>query len=442
MNRLLPKRPWINVLSMPLFLRSGPRARADAERRVLQDFVRALSVIVDPAQLHGVIAAQLREIFRLDRVALAVRDEDAGGYRTAAVRRVGSDAEGDTPPAADGATWPEDAKLVRWLRVNEEPLVPAASPGVVEYIGEADAERLAADGVRVVVPLVAMNRLTGFLLLGNPDPSTSEIGIELERDLLEQLAAQAALACENTALLDAQRARLRRLYRAERLAAAGELAAGAAHEIRNPLTAIRSTIQYLRDILPEDHPGREETAGLIEEVDRIDEIVEGLLSFARPREAVFAPLDAAEVVRQSLALVVSRTRKQGIEVAADLDREVPLVADESLLKQLALNLLLNAVQAMPEGGRLEVSARPVPPARGEPAERGGALLEIADTGPGIPDGIREKVFDPFFTTKTGGTGLGLSICYGIAERHRGEIEMDDAPGGGTVIRVRLRGGTA
>ena len=255
---------------------------------------------------------------------------------------------------------------------------------------------------------------------------------------------------------------MRRLYRAERLAVAGELAAGAAHEIRNPLTAIRSTIQYLHETLPADHPGRDDASGLLEEVDRINEIVEGLLSFARPREAVFVPLDAAEVLRQSLGLVAGRARKQGLEVATEIAGAVPLVGDESLLKQLFLNLLLNAIQAMPDGGTLTVRASALPwargRARGAAPETGGALIEIADTGPGIPEDVLDKVFDPFFTTKASGTGLGLSICYGIAERHRGEIELlspagsagapevDPRPGAasdapGTIVRVRLRGGT-
>jgi len=167
------------------------------------------------------------------------------------------------------------------------------------------------------------------------------------------------------------------------------------------------------------------------------------------------PIDAADVIRQSVALVTSQARKQGVEIHTAVEETIPLIGDETLLKQLLLNLLLNAIQAMPDGGEVAVSARAVPPPRGESAERGGALIEIADTGPGIPEDLLEKVFDPFFTTKSGGTGLGLSICYGIAERHRGEIEIDsrtdtggdvDEPaasttgGSGTTVRVRLRGG--
>ena len=338
--------------------------------------MRSLSVIVDPVQLHGVIAGQLREIFRLGRVALAVRDEDAGGYRTVATR--GADAERDGAAELE-VTWPEDGRLVRWLRVNEAPLVFDESPGVAEYVGAEEVARLTRAGFRSVVPLVAMSRLTGFLLLGATVAPGERRGGAFpsleERDLLEQLAGQAALACENAALLEAQRARMRRLYRAERLAVAGELAAGAAHEIRNPLTAIRSTIQYLHETLPADHPGRDDASGLLEEVDRINEIVEGLLSFARPREAVFVPLDAAEVLRQSLGLVAGRARKQGLEVATEIAGAIPLVGDESLLKQLFLNLLLNAIQAMPDGGTLTVRARALPRAGGR--ARGGAPEQAA-----------------------------------------------------------------
>ena len=431
------------LLHWPRPRRAGGSGAFD--RRVLQDFARSLSMIVDPGQLHAVIAAQLQEIFRLDRVAIALRDEDAGRYRTVEARGMGVPSAGP----ADGSTlrlsWPEDGRLARWLRVNEEPLVPAEQPGVGEYVGADEVERLAAAGLRALFPLVAMGRLSGFLLVGGVVEEGGGRTRPLEpaeRELMGELAGQAALALENAALLDQQRARIRRLYRAERLATAGELAAGAAHEIRNPLTAIRSTIQYLHETLPEDHPARGDALGLLEEVDRIDEIVEGLLSFARPSEAVFEPTDLVETVRQAVGLLTPQARKQGVELETEAHGPILLVSNEGLLKQLVLNLVLNSLQAMPGGGTVTVRAGALgaaPAERNLPDERSGALLEVSDTGPGIPDELLERVFDPFFTTKPGGTGLGLSICYGIVERHRGEIEIESTARGATV-RIRLRGG--
>jgi signal transduction histidine kinase len=395
---------------------------------VLQDFARALSVIVDAPQLHTVIAAQLRDVFDLERLAIVLRDQVAGGYQLAESR-------GLDEATGSSLSWDEGDRLVRWLRVNEEPLVLAEQPGVVEYLSIDERQKLEASGAQMAFPLVAMNRLTGFLLVGSE--RTFDVA---ERDLLLQMAHQAALALENATLVSEQRARLRRLYRAERLATAGELAAGAAHEIRNPLTSIRSTIQHMQSSVPEGHAAREDAQGILEEVDRINGILEALLSFARPSEAVFSLVHLDELVRQSLDLIAAQARRQGVEVTVDLPVDtIPLVADSGLVKQVLLNLMLNALQAMETGGDLLVRAQSIPPRRGEPAESGGGLIEIVDTGNGIPDETLERVFDPFFTTKPTGTGLGLSICYGIVERHNGDIEIETREGEGTTVRVRLAG---
>jgi len=409
-------------------MRASPSESGARERRVLQDFARALSVIVDAPQLHTVIAAQLRDVFDLERLAIVLRDQVAGGYQLAESR-------GFDEATGRLLRWDESDRLVRWLRVNEEPLVLAEQPGVVGYLSSDERQKLEASGSQVAFPLVAMNRLTGFLLVG----CERTFGVA-ERDLLMQMAHQAALALENATLVSEQRARLRRLYRAERLATAGELAAGAAHEIRNPLTSIRSTIQHLHSSLPEGHVAREDAQGILEEVDRINGILEALLSFARPSEAVFSLVHLDELVRQSLDLIAAQAREQGVEVAVDLPVDsIPLVADSGLVKQVLLNLMLNALQAMEWGGELLIRAQSIPPRRGEPAESGGALVEVVDTGSGIPEETLERAFDPFFTTKPTGTGLGLSICYGIVERHNGDIEIETREGEGTTVRVRLAG---
>jgi signal transduction histidine kinase len=395
---------------------------------VLQDFARALSVIVDAPQLHTVIAAQLRDVFDLERLAIVLRNQVAGGYQLVESR-------GLDDSAAGLLSWEEGDRMVRWLRVNEEPLVLDEQPGVSEYLSDDERHKLATSDLHAAFPLVAMNRLTGFILVGGERHLDGS-----ERDLLMQMTHQAALALENAALVSEQRARLRRLYRAERLATAGELAAGAAHEIRNPLTSIRSTIQHLHASLPEGHAAREDSQGILEEVDRINGILEALLSFARPSEAVFALVMLDDLVRQSVDLIAAQAREQGVEVAIEIATDgIPVVADPGLVKQVLLNLMLNALQAMEEGGHLTVRARSIPPRRGAPIESGGALIEVVDDGGGIPEDTLERAFDPFFTTKARGTGLGLSICYGIVERHGGDIEIETSEGEGTTVRVRLSG---
>jgi two-component system, NtrC family, sensor kinase len=396
------------------------RREASDHRRMLHEFSRSLALIVDEAMLHDTVTAQLRSALSLDRVLLFLRDGDGGRYRLRSARGVDGGAIG-------GVTFSADGRLVRWLRVNEEPLLVEANPSAMAFLDAAEREALERVGALACVPLVSMNRLTGFLLVA-PDADEEGWPTPEQRDQLLALTGQAALACENAALLAEQRSRLRRMYRAERLATAGELAAGAAHEIRNPLTAIRSTMQYIRDDYAEGSDRYEMVSDVLEEVDRIDDIVQGLLSFARREEPSSEVVDLAELVRHSAAMIRTRAATQGVEVLVETPDSLRVQADAGMLCQVLLNVMLNALQAMPEGGQLAVTA-------GAAARR--AVVRVADTGYGIAPEHLDRIFDPFFTTKQTGTGLGLSICYGIIERHGGQMEVESEPGVGTTMIIRM-----
>ncbi|CAN5705598.1 hypothetical protein BH23GEM3_BH23GEM3_16820 [soil metagenome] len=406
-------------------LRRRPAASPDY-RRTLHEFSRSVALIADADELHEVVAATLQEIFGLRHVGVFLRDGDGAPFRAAAWR-------GPDGDAARGAEFPADGRLARWLRVNETPFIPAEDAGVLAFLEDDERRTLERLGAAACLPLVAMNRLIGFLTVGPasgaPPNGASGLGLDpARRELLAALTGQAALAFENAALLREQKTRLKRMYRAERLATAGELAAGAAHEIRNPLTAVRSAIQYLRADYPEGTDRAALIDDILSEVDRIDGIVRGLLSFARPQEAKFEAVDLAELLRQSVALIAPRAHARGVTTALDAPPTLRLHADPNLLKQLLLNVLLNALQAMPEGGTLHIAA--------EPRNRLVRLL-VADTGCGIPPEHLERIFDPFFSTKKEWTGLGLSICHGIVERHGGEITARSEPDRGTTLVILL-----
>jgi two-component system, NtrC family, sensor kinase len=232
-----------------------------------------------------------------------------------------------------------------------------------------------------------------------------------------------------------QRDRLRRLYRAERLAAAGQLAAGVAHEIRNPLTSIRSTIQYVLPSFEAADPKRELLQELILEIDRMDRIVNDLLSLARPSPSAPANTDLIDLLDQCLLLIGAQARKQGVEIECGYEAPQLFVpADAAQIKQVFLNLLLNALQAMPGGGTLGVWA-----GRGRSDLAGREFIEIRirDTGAGIAKEHLDRIFDPFFTLKQEGTGLGLSICFNLVQQHHGDIEVESELGRGTIFSVRL-----
>jgi signal transduction histidine kinase len=291
----------------------------------------------------------------------------------------------------------------------------------------SEAELLHRLGVEICFPLVSMNRLIGILLAGKKDDG--ETFSKLEISFISSLLPQAGIALENALLFKEQRERFRRMSRADRLATIGELAADAAHEIRNPLTAIRSSLQYL-ETKQTDETTKRLLSSALRETARINEIVSALMAFSRPTEIVRERLELLPTLEESIDLITFQARTQKVEVRRVFP-EAPLsvLGDKSQLKQLFLNLLLNAVQSMPAGGMLTVEA----------LRKDGpkAVVTVADTGEGIPEENLDRIFDPFFTTKKGGTGLGLSICYNIVKSHGGDIEVKSRVGQGTTILVSL-----
>ncbi len=239
---------------------------------------------------------------------------------------------------------------------------------------------------------------------------------------------------QRTAELKAMQAHL---LKTEKLAAVGKLAAGVAHEINNPLTGILTNSSLMLQDLAEDHPWRDDVQTIVNETLRCRRIVKGLLDFARQTKPQRSLLDMNQVVEDVLALVRNQASFRNIQISLDLAQDLPTVlADGDQMRQVVLNIVLNAADVMPDGGRLRVSSRP---ARGQK----GVELRISDTGPGIPDEIKARLFEPFFTTKKTGTGLGLAIAYGMVERHLGSLWVETTPGkGSTFVIVIPVGGAA
>ena len=227
-----------------------------------------------------------------------------------------------------------------------------------------------------------------------------------------------------------------RLDRADKLAALGEMAAQVAHEIRNPLNGIEGFASLLLRDLPVGHPCRPFAGHILTGAQSLNKIVSNMLLFCQPCTLQPWPTWLAHVLDEALAFVVEEARHQGrdcVRVHRDYDPAAdPVEADPDQLRQALLNLLLNAVQAMGRaGGDLHLATRALP---GPPES---VEIRIRDSGPGIPQDIREKIFDPFFTTKSTGTGLGLAIVQKIARLHGGRLELDSPPEGGTVAVLTL-----
>ncbi|MCP5231175.1 MAG: cache domain-containing protein [Zoogloeaceae bacterium] len=254
---------------------------------------------------------------------------------------------------------------------------------------------------------------------------------ELDRKVM---ARTAELAETNASLRQAQQ----QLVMSEKLAAIGELTAGVAHEINNPVAVIQGNLDVLREVLgPSAAPVREEIRLIHQQADRIRQIVTKLLQFARPGEfaGYVETVDVNAVVDDCLVLTRHNLDKRGIRVETRLDAHAGVEINRSELQQVLINLIVNAVQAMPAGGRLTLLSEVW-------LEQGlqlGTVIHVRDTGQGIAGEDLDRIFDPFFTTKRGsGTGLGLSISYTIVQRYGGRITVSSTPGAGSEFSVWLR----
>ncbi|HEX5707507.1 MAG TPA: ATP-binding protein, partial [Pyrinomonadaceae bacterium] len=237
------------------------------------------------------------------------------------------------------------------------------------------------------------------------------------------------------------RAMSEQMVRAEKLAATGTLAAGVAHEVNNPLASISSLIQILQSqtLTPEREPEAREMLRLVQtQVERITRVLRDMTEFARARTTERASVDVRRVVEAAVRLASFDKSFKRLELATDFDPRAPRVlADADQLQQVFLNLLLNARDATPEGGRVEVRTRLEETGGSDEASRRAVVVEVADTGCGIAPETLPRVFDPFYSTKPTGTGLGLAVCYGIVTAHGGRIEAAPRNGRGTIVRVTL-----
>jgi signal transduction histidine kinase len=226
------------------------------------------------------------------------------------------------------------------------------------------------------------------------------------------------------------------LERREKLSALGLLAAGLAHEIRNPLNSIKARLFTQRRVLGEDSPGLEDNQFIEGEIDRLDLIVKDTLVFARPAEPAFQDVRVGAVLEALCELLRPALAKSAIELKTDFQADADVSGDPNQLRQALLNLVNNAVESIGRNGTVTLRTRPAT-LRRQRSRLPGVALEVQDTGPGLTPEARRRLFDPFFTTKENGTGLGLSITARIVDAHGGLIEWESSPGRGALFRLLL-----
>ncbi len=299
----------------------------------------------------------------------------------------------------------------------------------------------------VVGPIIGV--YLGWRLSTRLQKSVSQIAVTLQRAESSQVVdlgtvslhsegllgdvrwqAEQVVARLQEANLDLQQAR-NEVIRAERLAAVGELAAGVAHELRNPLTSVKLLLQHAIQSPQSVGLNESKLQLILEEIGRMETIIQGLLDFSRPGTLRRAYHDIRETLQRALNLVEGRARHQGIEISKAEGQNPLLVnGDSEQLHQVLVNLLLNAIEAMPNGGQLSVAVF-------RSVDEHFVQMEIRDTGAGISSEVLSRLFEPFTTTKDQGTGLGLAISRRIVEQHGGTLVASNHPDGGAVFVVTL-----
>ena len=376
------------------------RERRERQQR-MQDAITRMAGLVRAEDLHAFVLGDLAQALGVEHARLYVAAEHGPGLVPA-----GPGAESDRTAIDDPAA-----------------LAALSSERIIDRT-DAEApralrERMDAGGLDYLVPLVSQDALRGAwgVALGSEDEGRSETV-----DQLLAVAPQIALQIENTRIT-------RRLLHQERLATLGEMAAGLAHEIKNPLGTLKGAAQILAG------PGEADprfTRVIVEETDRLNTTLTRFLDYARPNAPVVESQDINELVRRTLDQFeagIAAGEVARVRLVADLDPGLaPVDCDGEQIKQVLVNLLQNAIQATGEGGEVRVST--APGARGDATS-----IAVADDGPGIDAEALGRLFSPFVTTRRGGSGLGLAISKRIVDSHSGSIEV--ATGSGTTFTVRL-----
>ena len=383
-------------------------------RTKLSEFSRTLTELVDLDEVAKTTVHFITQTFHVDSVAFFFLRNELDEYRP-----------------IFGTRPNEEIKYS-----SQHPFVKRAASHVgavdLEHLREAggdleEIDDLIGKGWVAVSPFFLKERLLGFILLGRKG-SQKDYTVE-ELQLLEAFSNQASLAISRALIYRDMSLKDRQIMQAEKMAAIGELAAGIAHEIRNPLGIITGSAETVRKHA--DQKIREEMISyILEESNRINGLISTFLDFARPKEPRLVNCDLKEVFGKTLLLLSPQANNLGVEIKKEMPhRPLPVSIDPDQMRQAFTNLGVNALEAMPHGGILTVSVNESP--------RGKVLVRFSDTGKGIPQEVRKKIFDPFFTTKEGGTGLGLSIAHRIVVQHGGDITVEEGEGIGSTFTITL-----
>jgi len=394
-------------------------------RETLGKFSKAMVNILDLQSLLKRIIETITQTMGVDKASLFLLDDEKGGYNLFESKNIKMHAP--IPFLPKGAPLPVYLQKMGEIVVREELAKGANIPelnGVIQQMSLLETE--------ASIPLISKKQLIGMINLSHK--FNKDVYYHEDIELLTTLANQAAIAIENARLFEDLKRSKSYIRRADRLASLGTLTAGLAHEIRNPLVAIKTLTQLLPERLEDEEFRNHFLSIAAGEVDRISHLINELLDFARPSTPKLEFEDVNSILDGMILLVSTESKKKQIHIDKQYAPDLPSVkVDREQIKQVFLNVLLNAIEATPENGEITVKTRSFLKPGGEPYLQ----VEFKDTGCGIPHEYLEEIFNPFYTTKTTGSGLGLSISNQIILDHKGYIDVESQVSEGTSFVINL-----
>jgi two-component system sensor histidine kinase PilS (NtrC family) len=407
---------WVRIVEVPIPSQLRPWEQSPG------DFARTLGIQLAALSAVGVLAFIFGDQLQRGAETLATTRKAAADLFTLHRDIVRSLASGLITIAPDGTVLTANQAAADILRRRAAELhgkpIEAVMSGLTAQLAESPGDEL---------------RRADLTLQGEQGELTLGVTVSPLRDVRDQVIGRVVSFQDLTELRRLET----HMRRAERLATVGQLAAGIAHEIRNPLASISGSIELLRQAPLASDEDRTLMAIVYREIQRLNELVGDLLSYANPRPSQPVEFDLGVLVRETLQVSRADRAFAEVEIAAVADEPLVVYADPAKLRQVVWNLVRNAADAAAAGGKhVRVEARRV----GEPGQAqapGPVVITIEDDGPGIPPDLLARIFDPFFTTKQKGTGLGLATCHAIVAEHGGQIDVETEVGKGTKVVVRL-----
>ena len=395
-------------------------------QQALNDIITQISTISSAEELLQTIVDKIVEHMKVPRAAVLMQEDVTTDF-VARARANLQGSNGDAPMLAD------NTEVIQWMRQNKRSLIKEELQ-FREALPRAKkiADELEKIGASMCVPMMLDGQLVGMLALENK--ISGDMFVERDIRLLERLCGEVALAVRYRKFEN-------QLLQTSKLASLGTLAAGIAHEIRNPLSSIKTFVQLL-PTRPNDLEFQAEFSQLVSnDVDRITKIIENVLSFARSSNVNMVEQRIEAVIEDSIELIRSKIKRKNVEIIKNYGQVPAVKVDKDQMAQVFVNILLNAVEALPEQtGKIKITCTTAmleSPLHERRRKTQHLTVEIADNGPGIPENIKGRLFDPFFTTKAEGTGLGLAITYKVVEVHGGFIVINSAEGQGAAFQVNL-----